>query len=304
MSTSPPSQPQPQHEPQLTRSDNVTRHYNLYLCYNCSRMVWLAPANPSEIICPRCSSEFLLELEETRPRLLLDLTNIGPTPEERMLEALTLMVDPRMNRERPRRRPGHPLPWIIFHPYDPTRPLPEPSTNQPGRLPPAVDPRNYFVGAGNWNQLIEELTENDRPGPPPASTGAIDALPTVKITPENLASDSNCPVCKEEFKVGGEVKELPCKHLYHSECIVPWLRIHNSCPVCRQELSGYSSVDESDEVEMGRVDRTRRSWWGNRIASLWPTRWRWWRYRRINPQEDSITATRRANSWWRSWCPC
>ena len=34
-----------------------------------------------------------------------------------------------------------------------------------------------------------------------------------------------CSVCMEDFKLEEVVKELPCNHLYHPDCIVPWLEM-------------------------------------------------------------------------------
>ncbi|KAM2780964.1 hypothetical protein COP1_016040 [Malus domestica] len=106
------------------------------------------------------------------------------------------------------------------------------------RVPTNLNLGDYFFGPG-IEQLIQQLAENDpnRFGTPPASKSAIVALPVVKISEELLASDSSqCAVCKDSFELGEEAKQMPCKHLYHSDCILPWLELHNSCPVCRHEL--------------------------------------------------------------------
>lgn len=98
---------------------------------------------------------------------------------------------------------------------------------------------DYFIGPG-LEQLIQQLAENDpnRYGTPPAAKSAVDLLPDVKISKELMAADDGeqCAVCKDEFEIGAEAKQMPCKHLYHKDCIIPWLELHNSCPVCRFEL--------------------------------------------------------------------
>ncbi|KAL6967283.1 E3 ubiquitin-protein ligase ring1 [Sarracenia purpurea var. burkii] len=99
---------------------------------------------------------------------------------------------------------------------------------------------DYFVGPG-LEQLIQQLAENDpnRYGTPPASKSAVEALPNIKITDKLLASDSSqCAVCKDTFELGEEAKQMPCKHIYHSNCIIPWLELHNSCPVCQYGNAG------------------------------------------------------------------
>ncbi|OEL20239.1 hypothetical protein BAE44_0018744 [Dichanthelium oligosanthes] len=45
---------------------------------------------------------------------------------------------------------------------------------------------------------------------------------------------ATCSVCLGAFQTGETVRLLPvCLHLYHVECIDPWLDTHSTCPICR-----------------------------------------------------------------------
>lgn len=37
-------------------------------------------------------------------------------------------------------------------------------------------------------------------------------------------SGLECPVCKDDYGLGERVRQLPCSHLFHDGCIVPWLQ--------------------------------------------------------------------------------
>lgn len=93
---------------------------------------------------------------------------------------------------------------------------------------------DYIIGPGSGLELLlQHLSENDpnRYGTPPAQKEAVEALPTVEIE-ETL----QCSVCLEDFEMGTEAKQMPCKHKFHEDCILPWLELHSSCPVCRYQL--------------------------------------------------------------------
>jgi len=86
----------------------------------------------------------------------------------------------------------------------------------------------------NSDDIINQLFQQYQPRPSPStSKDFIENCPVITMT-----ADSNelCAVCQEVYKSGDQALKLPCNHLYHKDCIIPWLESHNTCPTCRYEL--------------------------------------------------------------------
>lgn len=111
---------------------------------------------------------------------------------------------------------------------------------------------NFLLNSPFLHRLIHHLSthpinHDDRlpsptaavpPSSLPASKASVDAIPTLKITSSMLDLDPLllCAVCKDPFLHSVDAKQLPCNHLYHPHCILPWLSSHSSCPLCRFQL--------------------------------------------------------------------
>ena len=62
----------------------------------------------------------------------------------------------------------------------------------------------------------------------------IDNLNTLLLCDE--LPDDTCSICLEEFKEGEKIKNLNCNHIFHEECLLPWLNDNDCCPMCRQNI--------------------------------------------------------------------
>ncbi|KAI5381915.1 hypothetical protein KIW84_UN0335 [Lathyrus oleraceus] len=99
----------------------------------------------------------------------------------------------------------------------------------------------------------------------PAQREAVEALiqELPKFMLKAVPTDcSECPICLEEFRVGNEVRGLPCAHNFHVECIDEWLRMNVKCPRCRcsvfpnLDLSALSNLRPDSERSSASVVTT------------------------------------------------
>ncbi|KAG5240128.1 Posttranslational modification, protein turnover, chaperone [Salix suchowensis] len=96
-------------------------------------------------------------------------------------------------------------------------------------------------GAASLESLLRDM--GNKNGQPPASKASIEAMPSVEIGEDN--KDGECAICLEEWECGAVVREMPCKHRFHGNCVEKWLKIHGNCPVCRYKMP-------VDEEELGK----------------------------------------------------
>lgn len=235
-----------------------------YWCYRCTRFVRVWAEH--NVVCPYCDSGFIEALESSPP---------SPSPEfPRRSDNVNLRFR-RSRRNRGDRSPFNPV--IVLRGQaeagmedgdagggggERSYELYYDDGSGSGLRPLPSSVSEFLMGSG-FDRLLDQLAQIEvngltRPENPPASKSAIESMPTIQIVPTHVSSDSHCAVCKEAFELGSEAREMPCKHIYHPDCILPWLSLRNSCPVCRHELpaDAATGLDSESGTGVGRAEES------------------------------------------------
>jgi hypothetical protein len=123
-----------------------------------------------------------------------------------------------------------------------------------------------FFGGFNPHRFATNFSQNFRSGPSfeedilrrvmemsaaarqehkkPTKKEAMQRLPVVEIQECHCKKKEGssaletpiCTVCQDNLTLGTKALFLPCGHTFHPDCIMPWLKEHNTCPICRYEL--------------------------------------------------------------------
>jgi len=97
------------------------------------------------------------------------------------------------------------------------------------------------IRTSNFTSTNEEEVSNsdtEEEGLNSSVRAAVDALPEFLICREEEKGDEviMCAICHDTFSIEDSAKQLPCKHFYHSKCILLWFDRSKSCPLCRGEV--------------------------------------------------------------------
>lgn len=270
-----------------------------YWCYRCNRSIRVRiHQEDSSLSCPDCNGGFIEEIDSPNR---LNGSVISDFHRSRFPAAAMYMVGNGQHSPAPspsppllrraRRNAGERSPFnpvIVLRGPTSTPEEPGSGTEESGTgggfelyyddgagsgLRPLPASMSEFLLGSGFDRLLDQLAQIEGNGlgridnNPPASKAAIEAMPTIEIQENHVSIESYCAVCKEPFDLGSEAKEMPCQHLYHSDCILPWLALRNSCPVCRHELP-TESTDSGDQPR----EATNQS--GNEEEAVGLTIWR------------------------------
>ena len=89
---------------------------------------------------------------------------------------------------------------------------------------------------------ISEQEAQQRQKAKKAKKEAVDRLPLVKIEKKHCKTKGTkleppcCTICVDNIELSTKGMFMPCGHVYHPDCLKPWLEQNNTCPVCRFDL--------------------------------------------------------------------
>lgn len=104
--------------------------------------------------------------------------------------------------------------------------------------------------AANMDHFVTQLMEAHQPAIYATKPDVVATLPRLRVAPRTgsvpgrvleaadgaapggdggeaaaCSAGDPCPVCHDEFGEGGTVVQLPCRHCFHEDCILPWLEV-------------------------------------------------------------------------------
>ncbi|KAL5732161.1 RING-type E3 ubiquitin transferase [Ranunculus cassubicifolius] len=144
------------------------------------------------------------------------------------------------------------------HPFSPVRIIFLDRENSPEVVNPNLQqfiqesPRRI---RGEWNRNLSSSTDDETNLTRDEQNKAVNKLKKQVYNPYPKNKNNNwslyyrdsklehqdddgksCAICLEDFEPREEVVTTPCKHMFHEECILRWVKSNGQCPVCRHVI--------------------------------------------------------------------
>ncbi|KAG4944134.1 hypothetical protein JHK85_048780 [Glycine max] len=113
---------------------------------------------------------------------------------------------------------------------------------------------NSIVNGG----MVHSLVSGSDRGFMIAETGVDGSLGCSDLKVSTVLPEVCC-ICLAKYENNDELRELPCSHLFHKDCVDKWLKINALCPLCKSDVGenltgSVSGEDASQQRGESRVE--------------------------------------------------
>ena len=123
--------------------------------------------------------------------------------------------------------------------------------NLGGNMANFNNPQNINI-QGNYNENnIEELYNKKKN----RFILELDEFQYKHVKKYSTIKEDKCAICLQKYKGVDIIKEFPCKHIFHKNCILKWIENSNICPLCKYDIKNdvnkvdLKSYNEEDDEE-------------------------------------------------------
>lgn len=185
-----------------------------YYCHVCHRVFTMTFRSPTEMTCPYCDSAAIEEVPHVQHHTALPIRRNPQSERSPGSRGVLLTAD------QSRRMSNATLMLRLLE----------------SQLREELESLQ-FAFENAHTRLGEEYRTSAQPSKPKLSKIMIGKLRSCTLDVDLVCSQPSCPICSEDFVVSNEETKLPCGHIFHRYCVMPWLEQKQNCPICRTSLT-------------------------------------------------------------------
>lgn len=99
-------------------------------------------------------------------------------------------------------------------------------------------------------EVSQKIDSNSSPIDTSNDNKKVQTTETTKDVPD--ISGDLCAICIDNLEPNDEVRALACHHVFHSDCVTPWLTTRRAlCPLCKMDF--YKRVQTLNEADVEQI---------------------------------------------------
>jgi len=100
----------------------------------------------------------------------------------------------------------------------------------------------------NHHNLHNNGSSQVSPFPLVEGSGTSSSVSNMPLSRSDSTSQHvfNCSICLSDYQMNEILLRLPCFHIYHKNCVAMWFQQHNTCPLCKQNVSQMMIEQQND----------------------------------------------------------